>query len=632
MSFTSSDFKHFQNSEKCHSVFSTALILSFLTNLSNDDSPQLINIKKQAAHFLLSQKSDHWSFNYWVRDCDQSKKMPYPDDLDDTFCALAALYQYNPDLIDGAALANATAILTATEEKTGGPYRTWLVPPNFDKAWLDIDLAVNSNVAYFLSLQKVRLKNISTLTDSAIASNQINSPYYPSEYPIIYFISRWYTGKNSKKLINLLLSRRKNNGSFGNSLDTALAVSALLNFKYPPAELEKSINYLLNSVQKNGSWPIASFYTGINPNSDKKSYYAGSPALSTAFCIEALAKFSNKIKNEKISPAQKNKKHIRIDKQIENKIKKDISGLDSSLQEAILLCFKKIITKNKSWQITLLPAIFSDSLQNNSQKISEDTLIDLGAANSYGWIAYTIYDNFFDQEGKVELLSAANFCLRKLALIYAEVFRIHDSPIDRIKVFENIMNTIDNANHLEIKTCRAKINGSKITLPAQLRKNINSFHPADKSMGHAAAPITILMLLGHEINSKEIKNTLGFFRHYLAARQLNDDAHDWKEDLKMGHITIANAPIFKKFKDYTVDTEKNVAKIENIFWTKSLPIISKQILSHIKKADNLLNKISIINDKKPLKSLLTPIESSAILAAKEHKKTTQFLKEYNGQN
>src|SRR3989344_5315036 len=98
LSLTSLSPDNFKNAHECQSVFSTALILSCLNALDGNNSRELLGIKQKAANFLLSQKSSNWSFNYWARGSRQAEEMPYPDDLDDTACALSALYKHNPDL------------------------------------------------------------------------------------------------------------------------------------------------------------------------------------------------------------------------------------------------------------------------------------------------------------------------------------------------------------------------------------------------------------------------------------------------------------------------------------------------------------------------------------------------------
>ncbi len=183
LSLSTPSKRSFKNAKKYHPTFPSSLILSCLCSL--EETAGIKQIKDKLTIFLLSQKNKHWSFNYWVRNSQEAQKLPYPDDLDDTFCALSALFQHNPKLIDGSAMAKIVTLLTAVEEKEGGPYRTWLVSQDADKIWKDIDLAVNSNIAYFLLLQDISLPNIDILIESAIETKNYTSPYYPSIYPII---------------------------------------------------------------------------------------------------------------------------------------------------------------------------------------------------------------------------------------------------------------------------------------------------------------------------------------------------------------------------------------------------------------------------------------------------------------
>src|SRR4030042_1676795 len=114
-SLASFDPNDFSNAKKCPAVFSTALILQNLNELGESlatgkTSPTPLrmgivkNIKDKAAEFLLNQKSENWTFNYWARDAKEAKEMPYPEDMDDTSCALSALYKYDKKIIGGNVL------------------------------------------------------------------------------------------------------------------------------------------------------------------------------------------------------------------------------------------------------------------------------------------------------------------------------------------------------------------------------------------------------------------------------------------------------------------------------------------------------------------------------------------------
>lgn len=114
--------------EKCPAIVPSNIVLSSLSKLPGTSLVE--SIKQKTASFLLSQKGDYWSFNYWFRNSEEYVSLPYPDDLDDTFCALAALYEYNPGLFDGEVMARIATMLTSAEKQEGGPYDMWLVSPD----------------------------------------------------------------------------------------------------------------------------------------------------------------------------------------------------------------------------------------------------------------------------------------------------------------------------------------------------------------------------------------------------------------------------------------------------------------------------------------------------------------------
>ena len=205
LSYSSPDMHDFSHAQPYRTIFTTALILS---SLQHYNDPISIPIKQKSAHYLLSQKSDNWTFNYWQKSVPEYTQLPYPDDLDDTCCALAALQHYDAKIISGEVLAKIVHILTELEIQEGGPYKTWITQRDVDPIWQDVDVAVNSNIAYFLSLQDIELPNITGLIEQVISRKKYESPYYPTPYPIIYFISRWYTGSKKKQLTKFLLDNR----------------------------------------------------------------------------------------------------------------------------------------------------------------------------------------------------------------------------------------------------------------------------------------------------------------------------------------------------------------------------------------------------------------------------------------
>src|SRR5262249_4588918 len=148
-------------------TFLPALILGAIGHLTDEQSQR---VSGKLTTWLLDQKSPGWSFNYWATAAPERQRLPYPDDLDDTFCALIALYRHDSSLIDQAVLANVVNLLIAAETQVGGPYRPWLVKADTPKIWHDVDLAVNANIAGFLRLVAEPLPNLTQLLEQAIIS------------------------------------------------------------------------------------------------------------------------------------------------------------------------------------------------------------------------------------------------------------------------------------------------------------------------------------------------------------------------------------------------------------------------------------------------------------------------------
>lgn len=610
-------------------IVPTNIVLSSLIHIPGKISEK---IKKKAANFLLKEKGEYWSFNYWFRKSDWFKIEPYPDDVDDTFCALAALYEYNPALFNGEVMAKIATMLTSAEKQEGGPYDMWLVPEEGRKIWNDTDLVVNSNVTYFLSLQDISLTNLTAFIEKKIDEGGYEFPYNKI-YPGIYFISRFYKGSKTKKMIDLLLKEQKPDGKWENPLRTALAISSLINFGNSEtgnkhySQLEKGISYLINIQNKNGSWPAFSFYFQMRTRA--KTLYAGSPSTTTALCLEALAKFDSLAK---INSAVTDSKANKIYEAIAKKVSRRFSGCDPDLKREALKVITKTFKGDKDKQIALLPYYFRSSLGKLGNKISDEMTIKLGTANVLGWIAYTIYDDFLDDEGNTRLLSVANVALRESSEILGRILpQRSDFPAFSKKIFDKI----DGANAWEMANCRLDSRNLEVNampnygLPGQGAYS----QLAMKSFGHALGPIAILHCLGYRENSAEVKNIISFFENYIIARQLDDDAHDWEDDLKKGHLNAIGVEILKDIRPRgnsmeTKSLKRSLKKLQQVFWEKTIIDMAKIISRHTRLARQSLEKTSIIKKRKILESLVIAIESSVKKALKEREESIKFIETY----
>ncbi|KKR27773.1 MAG: hypothetical protein UT60_C0037G0010, partial [candidate division CPR2 bacterium GW2011_GWD2_39_7] len=546
-----------------HTIFSAAIVLLSLSELT--ESEDLKALKKRAANFLLAQKSNRWSFNYWTKGSNEQKTMPYPDDLDDTSCALAALLKYDKRLIDGKVMAHLIKILTSLEAEEGGPYYTWFKEGKNSKNWKDIDLAVNSNVGFLLSLFEISLPNIEKLMEDHIFKEDFSSPYYASPFSQIYFISRTYNGKLKENIINYLL-KRDTNGIWNNPFDTALALNSLINLGCKSKELENGINYLLKSLKKESrkSYPFV-----VESVKNRKMILSGSPAITIAMSLEAIEKYRKILEADnglKDKSVLKMSEPMSIKNEILKKSKDRFKSTDPEFKKFAVGYIDRIVGGNTGDLIALFPYEFRESLGPVGKKVSNKMIISLGLANLNGWTAYTIYDNFFDGEGDPKSLSLANLCLRELALLYKGVLRQNK---DFIPIFVKIMDRIDEANYKETKNGYFEVKKDIISIPRALPEYGDLSGLAQKSLGHGLGPMAILCFLGYGNESLEFKGFLDWLINYLVTRQLNDDLHDWEEDLKAGRITEVVAALIKnwqlKTKKEKINIRKDLLELQKIF-------------------------------------------------------------------
>jgi plasmid stability protein len=612
-SFSSKREQPFAASYTYNATFAPALILDALA-----DVPGSERLRNPLAGWLLAQKSASWAFNYWAADAAERQTMPYPDDLDDTFCALIGLYRHDRTLIDAEALGRIVRLLLAAENKVGGPYRTWLVPPGADAVWQDVDLAVNSNIAYFLQLVAQPLPNLTACMDAAITAERYTSPYYPSPVPLWHYLARAYHGRQTAQLKRHIL-QAGHSGTWGSPLHTALAIRALRQLGEPaPAS---ALHYLHRTQQPDGSWPAETYC--LDPARDGTQYYSGAASLTTAFVLAALS--VPPTASRRAPPPD----HEALD--LHGTITRDAGAAFQALPGSTLRSYaratlRRMVRGDHNREIALLPLFVARSLQNVPRP-PQKLLCSLGLANLYGWAAYTIYDDFLDASGDIRLLPVANVALRKShqqflnAVPGGRAYRtfVHD-----------IFNRIDAANAWEATHCRFVVHGKQISL-GHLPRYGGGAQLAERSLGHALPAIAILAHADISPDDERAQALLAALKHYLIARQLGDDLLDWQADLYAGTCTFVVAALLRGagVAPGTYPLAKLVPRLHREFTRSTLPATSKAIRRHTAAARRLLASSTVIATGTPIAKLVDHLEQLAAQQIQTQKDTQAFLRSYN---
>lgn len=615
-SFSSSS-RSFKEALSYKTVFVPALILGSLARI---ESPLSRQIRGRLAEFLLKQKSPHWSFNYWAADSPERQTHPYPDDLDDTFCALTGLYLHDPRLIDEAALAGAVKTLLAAETRPGGPYRTWLVVDSSEKVWLDVDIAVNCNAAYFLKLASNPLPSLRQFMEEQFDTDKLQSPYYPGPCPVIYYMSRAYEGEQLDRLQDI--ARRVGTDEPLTPLTGALLLSSYIRLGISE-RTEKFASYLRSAQCSDGSWPAEAFC--IDPAREGKVYYHGAAVLTTAFALEALSLYEES-RAAKPSP----------------KVSKDFAAYARTILkevETYYVSASPLIAKNahpivarlskgrNSDEIIGLPYRFNNIFEQTSPDLRRKVLVDLGLASLYGWIAYTIYDDFVDDEGQPELLAVANVSMRQSLRHFSEALPI--CPPFGLLVGRTF-DIIDAANAWELENCRFKV--IKGSIDVRVLPEFGRLDKlAERSLGHTLSPLAILCMQGVMPDRKDFRLTQKALRYYLIAKQLNDDAHDWQSDLQKGHITWTVSVILReaKIQPGSYKLKDLLPGLQRQFWHRTLKTVCREMSRQTRQGRQTLEQVKVFAAPNVLTELLGGIDASVERTLAEQQQAKSFIKHYN---
>lgn len=558
-------------------VFLTALILS---SLNRAKILELEDARRRAVEFLLSKKNKDWQFS---------------SNLFINFTVIVALAEYDLEIFDGEALAKILKILTELEQQLGGPYFD-----NYQKT--EIDFAFNCQVARFLDLYAVELPNLTSYFQNHIEKNDFYSRYFNSAFPGLYFLSCFYRGDNCEQISRYLID------------------SGVFN-------LNKLMDYLFAlNVRKN--WVEVFEYDEENTppwlawSREEMADYILIPVLILEAFPEPNPACIEKNKNEQEEVI------FEIKKTAEEKF----ANLSVDMRTIAEAEIARTMAKNQDGQMSLLPYFVRKALGERGKIFSDDFIVKAGLANIFFWNAFIIYDDFWDEEGEPCRLPTANCFARYYIDFYENIF-----PGDKNfqQYFHGLMDKLDQANTWETKHCRAKIEFDKLIIPADLPDYGDyelAFAPAS---AHILGAVAILYRLGYDLDSLEIKNLENYFRHYLIAMQINDDALDWEEDLERGHLSTVVMMIIRKYLQKFPEAEfidlssTNREELKKFYWYEIVRPMCHEVLAQTEQARVALEKLTMFEDLAPLAKLIEVTEAVAVNTLQDFKKKADFLENFS---
>lgn len=308
---------------------------------------------------------------------------------------------------------------------------------------------------------------------------------------------------------------------------------------------------------------------------------------------------------------------------IRTKIRERLEALPTGFRDAATAALERTIARNSDLQMALMPYYVRQALGAKGRAFTDDRIAELGLANIFFWTAFIIYDDFWDEDeaAEAELLPVANLFARH----YIDTF-IAEADAGVRHFFHSMMDCLDCANTWEVQHCRMRRERSFVFLPETSPAYGDyeiKFYPA---AGHVMGAVLMLVELGYDTESKECKDLLLYFKHYLVAMQINDDAHDWKEDLERGHISTAIAELITAWKlehpeTSVMDLDRDKEELERLFWFKVLAPLCETALAHTKRSGEALDRLSLLEHPEPLAVFIKENERIARTALTEERQS-----------
>lgn len=297
------------------SPFTTSFVLYALGFVQTAQARAMI---ERGVEFLLGQMEPGGVWRYWTKQ--HPRHFWLPPDLDDTSCISFILTKY------GIPLPPNRALLLANRNPQGLFY-TWLVlrtdsPHNwrqwrvvlrylarfpsrtYNALWQsktmsqdDLDSTVNANVLLYLGQDAETRPVVEYLVEVIRAQREGSSDlWYLHPFCLYYLLSRAYAngvtglGTIQPEVCGRVLDGMSEAGVFENELVTACAICTLLNFDGAVSRLKNAVTDLQGRQQANGAWRRVPIWGG----SKKRSVY-GSEEMTTALCLEALARYRARV-------------------------------------------------------------------------------------------------------------------------------------------------------------------------------------------------------------------------------------------------------------------------------------------------------------------------------------------------
>lgn len=505
----------------------------------------------------------------------------------EVFLVLTTLWQYRPAYVTGEHLAVTLRRLIAAEHVVGGPYYF----KNTDT------ILVNAQIAIFMRLVAKPLPNVDAFLARVVGQNQLDN------LPMgqIWLLAQ---ANIMPQLVPYIRSRWMRE-SWQTPLGLATALVALEG-NLSTHQVKHALTALCNQ-QRSGFWE------------DRSVVLAEQKAklITTAIVAGVLARYQPPAKNNSESS-------LRTRQQMITKAAcQTFASATEPLRSTALDLVAQVGAADKNFEITQLSLLFAKALKS-PDSLTDKQHKELGLASLFGWMAYTVYDDFLDYQGQPAKLPVANIAMRASVECFREALPTHAFVRYVAKVFSDM----DQANAWEVDYCRFVVEDDEVIiggLPQYRRRTVL----ASRSFAHTLAPMAVLRH-GMRGNTSHMRRIKMAFTHYLIARQLCDDLHDWADDIKTGQASYVVTAILRDMhvKPGTYMLADLLPAMHKSFRRVVLPKVCRCILRHVAVSRREFQKSELLRRHNGLYALLDNLESTAKYSLDMQVKSFEFYKTY----
>ncbi|HUB93512.1 MAG TPA: hypothetical protein VMB52_03335 [Verrucomicrobiae bacterium] len=504
------------------------------------------------------------------------------------FTTLASLFAYQNTYLTQDLAVAAIRFLVDNEMEIGGPYRN-VVAPHSTTPEPTTNVSINRFIAYIAQ----PLPKLTILIDTQW-DNQ-STAYYTATWP------------------TKLHTRRQ-------TFQASLIADELLHTTTDQSPMTSASSSLLVQIVqaqcRDGSWPVE--HICRDPAVQQAATY-GISALTTCMMLITMQHVST---NSSYREGKVRKQHYAG---IVDAAHHEADAHGIIIAPTLHAMLDRLIKADGRQEIGPLAARFVQTA-HVKRRVPESTLETLGIANLYSWVAYTIYDDFLDDEGVPALLSSANVALRQSVALFT---RALPTTITTQNFVSATFDTIDTANAWEIAHCRFRVENGAIHI-GRLPDYEQLQYLYQRSLSHSLPIIGTLCAGGYYLEEPATQCVYRAFKNYLIIRQLSDDLYDWDKDLREGHISYV---VMRLLQDAhisrgEVSLPTLVSQLERTFWYETLPVIGEEIMLFAHTAHELLTASGILEEDNTISRLVAHIEQGISRTLRERNQTKAFLQSY----